>query len=61
MISNRAKFLEISLRVTGMRRIISHMILNPKRNGRYELPPKDFYKKLYREKLQNRQQKRVSH
>lgn len=45
MVSNRAKFLEISLRVTGMRRIISRMILHPKRTGRYELPPKSFYKK----------------
>lgn len=45
MISRRAKLLEIGLRVAGVRGITSRMILNPKRNKRYEHPPKSFYRK----------------
>ncbi len=45
MSSRKAKLIETSLGIIGIRRIISKMMLAPKRNCRNDLPPKNFYRK----------------
>lgn len=45
MISIKAKIIEKVIGLIGIRNVVTKMMLDPKRNDKYEKPPKKFYKK----------------